>query len=112
MKHTVYIRFTATSTIEIDPCFRDAQKLKRYATRTLGKPEWSLAFPEEDFDWDGATYGANRVKFKLKDIDRYSRNPGLESEYLPECLGIIYLTLTEMNAKKLYGFQPRESRLH
>lgn len=87
--------------VEIDPSFQDARLLRGMATRLVGRPEMGLPFPEGKFDWDGEAFEEENAQLTLRELERYARDLNAPSTYLPECRGIVRVTITEMNAGAL-----------
>lgn len=58
---------------------RDADWLREYASRSLGRPALQQEFPKDLFDWETLLSTSAKTLFKLADIDQYVRQSPKET---------------------------------
>ena len=73
LSRTTYLNFTSSTIVDIDPAMKDAEWLRRWASRQKSKDALNPPFPEGVFDLDIVLNGTLRCLYTIGELDDFSR---------------------------------------
>lgn len=70
---SMYLRFTSSTTVDVDPAIPDADWLRRWSLRQKSREAINLPFPKDVFDENLVTNGRMRCLFTIAELDEFAR---------------------------------------